>query len=107
MDLPAEVRTTIGEGPLATLVTLSPSGRPHVTMCWIGLDGEEVVIGTMFDQAKLRNIRRDPRVALQFQTGAVGRMGLPGYHVLHGRARLTDGGAPELLGRLAQTYIGP
>ena len=27
--------------------------------------------------------------------------------VLHGRARLTEGGAAELLQRLARTYLGP
>ena len=31
-------------------------GQPQIWMAWIGLDGEEVVIGTMFDQAKLRDI---------------------------------------------------
>ena len=29
------------------------------------------------------------------------------YLVLHGRARLTEGGAPELLQQLAYTYVGP
>jgi hypothetical protein len=28
------------------------------------------------------------------------------YVVVHGRARLTEGGAPELLHRLAQAYVG-
>ena len=29
------------------------------------------------------------------------------YLVVHGRARVTEGGAPELLQKLARTYIGP
>jgi hypothetical protein len=76
-------------------------------MAWIGLDGDEIVIGTMHDQAKLENIRRDGRVAISFETGRTSPMGLPAYIVFHGRARLTDGGAPEVLGRLARGYIGP
>ena len=29
------------------------------------------------------------------------------YLVIYGRARVTEGGAPELLQRLAHTYLGP
>lgn len=31
---------------------------------------------------------------------------LPKYLVVHGRARVEEGGAPELLQRLAHTYLG-
>ena len=33
--------------------------------------------------------------------------GLKQYLVVHGRARIVEGGAPELLQRLARTYLGP
>jgi hypothetical protein len=33
--------------------------------------------------------------------------GLREYLVLNGVARITEGGAPELLQRLARTYLGP
>ncbi len=107
MEIPAAVREAIEAGPIAHVVTLNPSGTPHISMAWIGLEGDEVVIGTMYDQAKLRNIRRDERVAISFETGRKGPMGLDGYIVLHGRAQLADGGAPRLLQRLAYVYIGP
>ena len=32
---------------------------------------------------------------------------LDNYLVISGRARMTEGGAPELLHQLAQVYIGP
>jgi PPOX class probable F420-dependent enzyme len=76
-------------------------------MAWIGVEDDEVVIGTLPDQAKLRNIRRDHRVALSMLTGARNAYGLDEYVVLHGRARVTEGGAAELLGRLARVYLGP
>ena len=107
MEIPAGVRDAIEASPIAHLVTLEPSGTPHISMAWIGLEGDEVVIGTMYDQPKLENIRRDERVAISFETGRTSPMGLDGYIVLHGRARLTDGGAPQLLQRLAYGYIGP
>jgi hypothetical protein len=34
-------------------------------------------------------------------------MGLVEYIVVHGRARITEGGAAELLQEMARTYMGP
>jgi len=45
-------------------------------------------------------------VALSMETGGK-TGGLDNYLVVSGRAYITEGGAPELLHRLAQTYIGP
>lgn len=105
--LPSIVREFIDSGPLAHVVTLGADGDPHVSLAWVGIEDGEVVIGTMFDQLKLRNLRADSRIALSFEALDRDAGGLPSYLVLRGRARVTDGGAPDLLGRLAQTYIGP
>jgi PPOX class probable F420-dependent enzyme len=107
MKLPGAVVALIERGPLAHLVTLSADGSPHVSMAWVGVEDGEVVIGTLPDQAKLRNIRRDPRVAISMVSGQRTSYGLDEYVVLHGRARLTEGGAADLLQRLARTYLGP
>jgi PPOX class probable F420-dependent enzyme len=92
---------------MAHVVTLNADGSPQVTMAWLGVEGDDVVIGTLPDQVKLRNIRRDPRVAVSMVTGRRNDYGLDEYVVLHGRARVTEGGAAELLGRLARVYVGP
>ncbi|HZB03389.1 MAG TPA: hypothetical protein VE737_03590 [Actinomycetota bacterium] len=34
----------------------------------MGLEGDEIVIGTLPEQRKLANMRRDPRVAVVIQT---------------------------------------
>ena len=96
------------EGPaLAHLVTLEPDGRPQVSIVWVGLDGDELVAGHLPEHRKIRNIRRDPRVALSVEAGTRNEIGLDEYIVIHGRAHVTEGGAPELLQRLAHTYLGP
>ncbi len=105
--LPAAIIDFLATGPLAHVVTLGPDGDPHVSVAWVGVEDDEVVIGTLPDQAKLRNIRRDPRIALSFQAPGRTDFGLDRYLVLRGRARVTEGGAPELLQRLARVYIGP
>ena len=105
--LPSAVRSFLLTGPLAHVVTLGGDGSPHVTVAWVGLEGDDVVIGTLVDQPKLRNVRRDARVALSFETDVQTPIGLLEYLVLHGRGEVTEGGAPELLQRLAKTYLGP
>lgn len=104
--LPATARTVIESNALAHMVTLDADGRPHVTLAWAGLDGDEVVVATLGDQRKLRNLRRDPRVVLSFETSGRNPVGLNEYLVVYGRALVTEGGAPELLQELAYTYIG-
>ena len=105
--LPDSVRALIGSGRLAHLVTIDPDGRPQVSIVWIGLDGDELVAGHLPEHRKVRNIRRDPRVALSIEAGSRNAMGLDEYVAIHGRARITEGGAAELLQRLAHVYLGP
>jgi PPOX class probable F420-dependent enzyme len=107
MTLPRSISTFISTGPLAHVVTLGRDGDPHVTMAWVGLDGDEIVIGTLHDQAKLRNLRADPRIAMSFQAPGRNGYGLDHYLVLRGTARVTEGGAAALLQRLAHIYLGP
>jgi len=86
---------------------LNPDGSPQVTIVWVGLEGDEIVSGHLGMRQKLANVRRDPRVVLSLVTGGRDPSGLDEYLVVHGTARITEGGAPELLQRLAEVYIGP
>jgi len=107
MELPESARAVIESGSLAHLVTLNADGSPQVTCIWVGLEGEEIVSGHLGDQRKLCNVVRDPRVAFSIEGTVVQPPGLRQYLVVHGRARLVEGGAPELLQRLAHVYLGP
>jgi PPOX class probable F420-dependent enzyme len=101
-------RALISSGALAHLVTINPDGSPQVTVVWVGLDGDELVSAHLAGRLKkLANMRRDPRVVLSFEAEGSNAIGMGNYLVVHGRARITEGGAPELLHALAQTYIGP
>jgi PPOX class probable F420-dependent enzyme len=108
VDLSPEARELIESGALGHLVTLNADGSPQVTCVWVGLDGDEIVSGHLPEnQQKLKNVRRDPRVTLSIEGTKVQPPGLKQYLVVHGRARLEPGGAPELLQRLAHVYLGP
>ncbi len=105
--IPDSARRVLEGRALAHLVTLEPDGRPQVSIVWVGIDGDEIVAGHLPEHRKIRNMRRDPRIALSVQAGTRNQMGLDEYVVVHGRARITEGGAAELLARLARTYLGP
>ena len=107
MELPQSARELIESGSLAHLVTLNPDGSPQVTCVWVGLEGDEIVSGHLGQWRKLRNVARDPRVALSIEGTEIQPPGLKHYLVVHGRARVVEGGAPELLQRLAHVYLGP
>jgi hypothetical protein len=46
-------------------------------------------------------------VAISLETDTKSAMGLTEYVVLYGQARIQEGGAAELLQKLAYVYIGP
>jgi PPOX class probable F420-dependent enzyme len=64
VTLPEAARALLESDAIAHVVTLDEDGSPQVTAAWVGLEDDEIVIATIPDQRKLRNLRRDPRVAL-------------------------------------------
>lgn len=102
-----DARELLESDAVAVVATLGPDGAPQMSSAWVGLEDDEIVIGTLNDQRKLKNLRRDPRVAVTLQSRRVNEWGLREYLVIEGVARVTEGGAAELLQRLARTYIGP
>jgi PPOX class probable F420-dependent enzyme len=107
MLIPDEARELLESDALAHLVTIEPDGSPQVSCVWVGLEDGEIVFASLGERRKLDNIRRDPRVSLSVEGTRSNELGLLEYLVLHGKARITEGGGPELLQRLAHTYLGP
>jgi PPOX class probable F420-dependent enzyme len=105
--IPDAARALIESEALGHLVTLEPDGRPQVSCVWVGLEDGDIVFASLVERRKLDNIRRDPRVSLSIESTAINPIGLREYLVVHGTARIEEGGGPELLQRLAHTYIGP
>jgi len=105
--IPDAARAIVESGALAHLVTIGADGRPQVSCVWVGLEGDDIVFASLGARRKLDNIVRDPRVALSMEGRGTNQMGLREYLVVHGTARIVEGGGPELLQRLARTYLGP
>lgn len=111
MRLNDAAREFIGDGVDATLVTVNPDGSPQVSLVWVGLqstpDGDELVTAHLGEHKKVRNVRRDPRVAATIaSTEDLGKALRP-YLAINGTARIVEGGAPELLTTLSQALLDP
>ena len=83
--------------------TLMPDGSPQMTETWVDTDGTNVVINTVDGFLKVKNIRRDPRVAV-----AVSDPENPSrYFAVRGRVvNVTSEGGVEHIEQLAQRYLG-
>lgn len=87
----------------AHLATLMPDGSPQVTPVWVDTDGDDVLVNTAEGRLKWRNVRRDPRVALDVVDTE------NPYAAVYIRGRVvevTAEGAHEHIDRLAKRYTG-
>jgi PPOX class probable F420-dependent enzyme len=110
INLDDVARQLIGSNP-ATLVTVNRDGSPQVSVVWVTVqstaDGDdELVTAHLQEHQKIRNIRRDPRVAVTIVSTDRSGPQTP-YLSIKGAARVDEGGAPELLDEIATSIFGP
>jgi PPOX class probable F420-dependent enzyme len=106
--LSPELRELIESGPMAHLSTNNPDGSPQVTVIWVGLDGDELVSTHMRENVKLRNIRRDPRVALSFDAPREPGVWINPYAVVYAQATVEPSARIwDLMARHAKVYVSP
>jgi PPOX class probable F420-dependent enzyme len=88
---------------LCFLATSMADGSPQVTQIWVDTDGEHVLLNSVPGHVKVRNIRRDPRVAV-----AIADPETPSHSAqVRGRViAVTTAGAVAHIERLAQKYLG-
>ncbi len=108
VELPASAVALIESGAHANLATINPDGTPQLSLVWATIEDGEICVASLTHRQKLANVRRDPRVALSFEsTEKDDGAGLAHYLVVRGSARLTEGGGPALLRRIAPRYLEP
>jgi len=103
MQLPDELLTLLRRASPCFIATTMPDGSPQMTQTWVDTDGEHIVINTVEGFQKLKNVARDPRVAVSvIDPGRPSR-----YFEIRGQvvASTTEGGAAHLES-LAQRYLG-
>jgi PPOX class probable F420-dependent enzyme len=98
-----EVERLLKEASYAQIATLMPDGSPHLTQVWIDTDGTYVIVNTVATHQKVRNVRRDPRVAVNVHDPS------KPYRLANFRGRvveITIDGADQHIDLLAKKYLG-
>jgi len=103
VNLPEELITLLRQPSTCFLATVMPDGSPQMTRTWADTDGEHVVINTVQNHQKVKNVERDPRVAVN-----VCDLSSPSrYYAIRGQVvTITTEGAAEHIEALAQRYLG-
>ena len=97
-DFGARVARHLREDRVVWLTTVTPGGAPVPSPVWFLWDGEETVrVFSLPATARMRNLRANPRVSLNFAGDGSGG----DIVVLSGRATVDEGGEPA--DRLAPT----
>ena len=103
MNLPEGLIAVLRQPSPCFLATVMPDGSPQLTQTWVDTDGEHVVINTVQGHQKVKNIERDPRVAVN-----VCDVSRPSrYYAIRGRVvNITAEGGAEHIEALARRYLG-
>lgn len=87
---------------VASLATVRPDGRPHVTPVWYEYDGNEFIVSTFRETQKVHNVRNKGAAALSMHTA-----GSPFQHVVvEGTARVGSPLDNVWRERVAMRYMG-
>jgi PPOX class probable F420-dependent enzyme len=101
-DIPEPYRDLFTKPAFAHLVTLMPDGSPQVTPVWVDLQDGTVVVNTAKGRLKDRNMRRDPRVALEISDPANPYR----YVQVRGKVdQITEQGADAHIDKMAKKYL--
>lgn len=87
----------------AQFATLMSDGSPHVAPVWVDYDGKYILINSAKGRVKDRNVRRDPRVAVDLLDPDNSYRHLS----IRGRvAEITEDGADAHIDKMAKKYLG-
>jgi PPOX class probable F420-dependent enzyme len=95
-------RAFLEEPFYGSATTLRADGSPHSTVVWVDVDDEGVMFNTAESRAKVRHLRRDPRLSLMVIDSSDPYRWL----AISGRAELTTDDAEEQIHKLAKKYLG-
>jgi PPOX class probable F420-dependent enzyme len=103
MKLSEDLLALLRQPSTCYLATVMADGSPQITQTWVDTDGEHVIINSVQGYVKIKNISRDPRVAV-----AISAPDNPTrYFQVRGRVvNVTTDGAVDHIEMLSQKYSG-
>lgn len=90
IEIDERLARLLREEKIGWLTTVRADGMPQPTPIWFWWDGATFLIWSQPQAQKLRNIKRNPKVALNFNTDPTGEV----YAVLMGEAYIDPNPAP-------------
>ncbi|HVA25119.1 MAG TPA: PPOX class F420-dependent oxidoreductase [Chloroflexota bacterium] len=103
VSLSPGLQKLLREPAYCQVATVMPDGSPQITQVWVDTDGEHILINTASHRQKARNVRRNPKVAVNIVDPA------SAYRVASIRGRVVDvttEGADSHIDSLAKKYLG-
>jgi PPOX class probable F420-dependent enzyme len=101
--LPDELKKYLDDAKaFATVATILPDGRPHLTVVWLKRDGDDLVFSTTANRQQAKNIARDPRVTVMINPPENPYT----YTEIRGTATITPDPDRELPDELSVKYTG-
>jgi PPOX class probable F420-dependent enzyme len=103
MKLEPPVRALLSRPNFAHISTLMPDGSPNNSPVWIDVQDDRIVISSEEGSLKVRNLRRDPRLAI-----SIVDLRNPYEEVqIRGRVvEIRDDSSFEFLDHISRKYIG-
>jgi PPOX class probable F420-dependent enzyme len=103
IPIPPALQKILEDKAYGHVTTFNAKGQPRVTMVWMDVDGDELLINTAEGRKKPQDLRRDPRLIVSVQD----RNFPQAYAVFHGTARvITEDGARPHIDKLAKRFLG-
>jgi PPOX class probable F420-dependent enzyme len=102
VELPEAARDWIDGHEFATIATILPDGRPHLSVVWVARDGDDLLVSTVKGRRKHLNLERDPRATVLIYP----RTSPYRYVEVRGTVTMTEEGGRELIDRLNAAYNG-
>lgn len=102
VSLPQQAKDLLDAANIVTVATVNPDGSPQTSLLWATYDGDDILLSTIEQRAKYRNLTRDPRVSVLIHDKTSTFV----YVEVRGSVTMTRDGGPELINSLAQTYTG-
>jgi len=103
VELTEELLALLRRPSTCYIATSMTDGSPQLTQTWVDTDGEHVLVNSVQGFLKVRNIERDPRVAVAISEPDNPRR----YFQVRGRVLdVTTDGAADHIEMLAQKYLG-
>jgi PPOX class probable F420-dependent enzyme len=99
--LPDEAKKLLDRPEFATVATLEPDGRAHLSVVWVGRDGDDILFSTIRGRRKTGNLERDPRVTVLVYP----KDDPYSYLEVRGTAELADDPRKAYIEEMSQKYL--